>query len=379
MNLNINPNRIIEIREARALSMEEFARLLNVSRQSVSKYEKGIINPSPEIIHLMSSKLNVPLDFFYKDTDIINENQITLFFRSKKAITKKVKNACKYQVKWADDVKRNLEKYVDFPRVDIPLIEEDYNNLTKDDIENLAFKVREEWGLGDSPINDLIGILENQGIIISDFTVNEYCEFKGIDAFSSWRNGTPYILKHSKKTSAVRTRFSLAHELGHLIMHNSLTNEEASNKTINDLADEQADLFASAFLMPIDIFSKDIRSTSLIYLENVKRKWGVSLGAIIYRCEKNYLMSQHQIDYLKRQMSVNRYWKHEPLDDVITIKPQGMLKDTVLMLIEQGILNKAGIQSQSLLPLADYNAICNLPKEFLEGSIERKKPYLRVL
>ena len=259
-------SRITEARESRALSMEDLAESINVTRQTVSKYEKGVVSPSPDVLLDISHTLGFPVDFFYKDNLGNSTTDGSLFFRSNSSVRKKVKVACNYQIKWADEIKQQLEKYVDFIEQSIPVIDGDYEDLTGSDIENLALSIRKEWGLGDYPIVDLIGVLENKGVIVAKFNPSKHCEFKGVDAFSSWKNGTPYIMYHAEQKSAVRTRFSILHELGHLIMHSSISARDAEKKAVVDLADEQADRFAASFLLPATSFPKDLRGTSLTSL-----------------------------------------------------------------------------------------------------------------
>ena len=206
-------SRITEAREARAMSMEDLAKSIGVTRQAVSKYEKGIVNPSSSILQNISVTLGFPLDFFYKQEKSYSAGSSFLFFRSRSNIPQKIKKACKYQIKWTDEIKTQLDKYVHFIERDIHTIDKNHEDLTFEDIEELALQIRKDWGIGTQPVGDLIGLLENRGIIVSQFATNRLCEFKGIDAFSCWENGTPYILYHSTQKSAVRTRFSILHEL----------------------------------------------------------------------------------------------------------------------------------------------------------------------
>ena len=166
MTNTVIASRITEAREARAISMEDLAESIGVTRQSVSKYERGIINPSPEMLQAISDALNFPLEFFYKTEQKKLASSSPLFFRSNSNIAKKVKTACKYQIKWANEIKKQLEKYVDFVEQDIPTLDKEYKDLTFEDIEELALTVRKAWRLNDDPIDDLIGILENKGVIV---------------------------------------------------------------------------------------------------------------------------------------------------------------------------------------------------------------------
>lgn len=373
------PSRITEARESRAMSMADLADSIDVTRQSISKYERGIIGPSPEILQSISHKLDFPIEFFYKKEMDSSAQGSSLFFRSNANISKKVKKACKYQIKWTDEIKKQLDKYVDFIEREVPTIDSDYESISLNDIEELALTIRQEWGLGDAPIQDLIGILENKGVIVSQFATNNLCSFNNIDAFSSWENGTPYILYHSVIKSAVRTRFSILHELGHLIMHNSISEEDSVKKAIIDLADTQADRFAAAFLLPATSFPKDIRGTSLSALEIIKHKWGAAMSTIIKRCETLDLLSVNQINYLKRQMTTKKYWHKEPLDDVLDIQPPEILRDAIYLLVDNRIITRDSFINDSGLSINDLKSICGLPDNFFEGFNPRKKPMLRVI
>lgn len=379
MTSTVIASRITEAREARAMSMEDLAENIGVTRQSVSKYEKGIVNPSPEILQAISYALSFPTEFFYKTEQKTLAGSSPLFFRSNSNIAKKVKNACKYQIKWTDEIKKQLERYVDFVERDIPTLDKEYEDLALEDIEELALTIRKAWGLSDDPIDDLIGVLENKGVIVTQFATSDFCTFKGIDAFSCWKDGTPYILYHSIQKSAVRTRFSILHELGHLIMHSSIAEDEAVKKDIVDLADMQADRFAAAFLLPATSFPKDIRSTSLSSLEIVKRKWGAAMSTIIRRCETLDLLTENQINYLKRQMTTRKYWHKEPLDDILTVAAPEMLRDAIYLLVDNKIITPIAFINASGLSPADLKYICGLPDEFFDGFNQRKKPILRVI
>lgn len=373
------PSRITEAREARSLSMGDLADTINVTRQSVSKYERGIINPSPEVLQEISVKLGFPLDYFYKkDVNDIARSS-SLFFRSKSNVAKKIKTACRYQIKWTDEVKKELEKYVDFLDIDVPTLDVDYEEITDEDIEELALDLRKKWNIGEGPIDDLIGILENKGVIISQFSSNDICSFNGIDAFSAWKDGIPYIVYNSVQKSAVRTRFSILHELGHIIMHSAISEEESVKKEIVDFADMQADRFAAAFLLPSTSFPNSIRGTSLSVLEIAKQRWGAAMSTIIKRCETLELLTENQLNYLKRQMSTNKYWHKEPLDDLLTINGPELLRDAIIMLIDNNIVTKDTFINTSALPKTDLKSICALPDDFFDDFIIRQKPILRVL
>lgn len=379
MKNSVIPSRITEAREACALSMGDLAEKIGVTRQSVSKYERGIMSPSFDVLQSISFLLNFPVDFFYKKEIDTGIEASPLFFRSRSNISKKVKTACKHQVKWVCETKTQLERFVEFVDQSSLAIDEDHEVLQDSDIEEMALSIRHEWEIGDAPIGDLIGVLENQGIIVAQFSGNEFCSFNGIDAYSSWYGGVPYIIYNSMQKSAVRTRFSILHELGHLIMHSSISEEDAVRKEVVDFADMQADRFAAAFLLPATSFPKDVRGTSLAYLEMVKKKWGAAMSTIIRRCETLGLLTDSQIGYLKRQMTTNRYWHKEPLDDVLQIEPPEMLRDAVYLLIDNNIITRHDFLDLCALPPKDLQYICSLPDDFFDNCLRKQKPILRIV
>ena len=149
------PSRITEARESRSMSMDELAKNIGVTRQSISKYERGIISPTSEMLQAISLSLGFPVEFFYKPEGNTCASTSPLFFRSKANIAKKVKNACTYQIKWTNEIKKYLEQYVDFVPWDLPVLDKDYEALSFEDVEELALALRKKWEIGDSPIGDL--------------------------------------------------------------------------------------------------------------------------------------------------------------------------------------------------------------------------------
>ena len=184
---------------------------------------------------------------------------------------------------------------------------------------------------------------------------------------------------HPNQKSAVRTRFSILHELGHLIMHSSIALEDSSKKNVVDFADMQADRFAAAFLLPSISFPNDIHGSSLASLVAVKRKWGAAMSTIIRRCDTLGLLSESQINYLSRQMTIQKYWHKEPLDDVLTVAEPEILRDAIYLLIEHKIITKNSFLISSGLSASDLQCICGLPDDFFTEVEQRKKPVLRVV
>ena len=106
-----------------------------------------------------------------------------------------------------------------------------------------------------------------------------------MDAYSSFdsASATPYVTIAYDKNSAVRSRFDMAHELGHLVLHRELDHRVVGNPVHHKVIESQANAFAAEFLMPSDSFAADLRVISLDALKGLKRRWGVSIGAMLHR------------------------------------------------------------------------------------------------
>lgn len=227
---------------------------------------------------------------------------------------------------------------MNFPVVNLPVVNNyDINHeLTLDEIEEITTNVRNRWGIGNGPIDNLTSILQKNGIMISIMDLNHH----KIDAFSVWYNSTPYIYISTDKYSNARLRFDLAHELGHLIMHGNLFNDEdISTKVILDRVEHEANLFAASLLLPASTFENDIYSTSINHFVQLKKKWKVSIGAMIYRCEDLQILTPNQIKYLKDQMSYNKYWRNEPLDKQIPLEQPFAHRQAFELILENHLVS----------------------------------------
>jgi Zn-dependent peptidase ImmA (M78 family)/transcriptional regulator with XRE-family HTH domain len=368
----IVPARLREARIARGYSMAELAERIGVTKQSISCYELGNATPSASVLMKIIEVLEFPLLYFKKTLNNSSSAESTVFFRSLKTTAQKLKDASKIRLSWLEEIYHYLSQFVHFPEVDIPDIS-DYtskDNLEIEDIENIATAVRKSWNLGSSPIENITEILQEKGFVISRIEFHN----QKIDAFSQWRNGIPYIFLGSDKSSAARSRFDIAHELGHLLLHPHIEESELKNKLIWDKIEKEAHCFAAAFLLPAESFTRDVMSTSIDHFILLKRRWKVSVSAMIKRCEHLNLFTDGQISYLMKQMTLRKMWRKEPLDDVLEFETPYMLKQAVQLLLDNQILSVEELLDSIAYPKEDIENLCYLP----EGTLSRK-PKLSVI
>jgi len=368
---NIIPSRLREARIARGYTLKQLAEMVGVTRQSISQYELGRTIPSGEVLRKIIEKLKFPLSFFTKPIE--NENvqnpKSAIFFRSLRSTTQKSRNMSSCRIDWVRDIFLYLSNFIDFPKVDIPDVSKFVPNdgLDKDIIEDIAIYVRKYWGLGLGPISNLTLLLEKKGFIISRLELGE----KKIDAFSQWRNDRPFIFLGSDKDSAVRSRFDIAHELAHILFHTDLEQEDLRTPKMLNKIEEEANLFAGAFLLPKDSFSQEVLSTSLSHFISLKKRWKVSIAAMIKRCETLDIFTENQILYLNKQLSINRMRKREPLDDVLVPEQPSVLRQAVKLLLDNNIKTSYEILEDLPYGVDEIESLCNLPKGTLtqEGKV----------
>lgn len=360
------PERLREARLARGYTTTELADGIGVSRQAISQFELGHAVPSAVIFARIIEKLNLPLAFFFNPIKELNSPVGATFFRSLKSANKISREILTIKAGWIEEIYLYLKKYIDFPKVNLP----DYSSgeiLTKEDIENIAVSVRKTWGLGLGPISNLILLLEKQGIIIAKDFIGDL----KMDACSQWRGERPFIFLGSDKESAVRSRLDAAHELGHLLLHMWVDNVQLSDPKILKRIEEEAYSFAGAFLMPKDTFIQEVMSTSINHFITLKKRWKVSIAAMIKRCDELGLFSEHQVTYLWKQMARLKYRTREPLDDELTPENPSILKQAISLLLENGVQTAVEIVDAIKLTPNEIESLCCLPVGILasEGKV----------
>ncbi len=370
-SLSVIPAKLNEAREASGLSMRELSDLVGVSSQAISQYERGLNKPSIFVLKKIANMLDYPFEFFFKEKEVSFYSDGAVYFRAMKSTPKKIKEAYSYRIKWANEILSYLKNFIEFCKINIPVIDE-YDlsyGIDSEIIEEIAEKVRNYWGLGDGPIENLTEILEDNGFILCGIAFKN----RKVEAFSQWYNGVPYIFLGSNRETAVSLRFSIAHELGHLLMHNLILKKDVFNENKLNIIEKEANKFASVFLMPTKTFSKDIINNSLDYLIYVKEKWKVSLSAIIKRCLDLNLFSENQTTYLYKQINIKGYKKKEPLDDVLIAEEPELFKDAIDLLIRNKIITPGQFLKEIALPKSEIINICSLPEYYFDSKISKEK------
>jgi Zn-dependent peptidase ImmA (M78 family)/DNA-binding XRE family transcriptional regulator len=346
------PERITEARQAVGLSMAELGREVGVTRQAISYYETGTKQPEAEILAQLGKALDQPISYFTTARPQGHGPSGTVFFRSFASKTKATNKKCEVYRDWLDQVAFYLSSMVTMPQVSLPAAapKDPAGSYSIEEIEQLATECRRKWGLGDGPISNLLLLLESKGIVVArtDFADD------ALDAFSCWIGSRSFIFLSSDRT-AVRSRFDAAHELAHLILHPGVTTEQMEDPQTHYRVEKEANLFAAAFLLPRQVFRHEVHSTRLNSFLALKKRWRVSVGALIGRCKDLRIIDDYEFRRLRKLMSHYGYIKHEPLDDEIEPEEPTVLRRSIELLLSKGVKGAADILSDLRL---SPQAIC---------------------
>lgn len=272
---NVFGNRLRLARKMAGKSLQDLADALDsrVSKQALNKYELGAMKPTSEVLLLISKCLNVKPDYFLRKQQV-ELGQI--LFRKKSNLTKKDEDAviekARDYVERCNEIEQILGVY--------QLFENPLANLIineKSDVEKAANTLRLKWNLGDNPIPNLTEMLELRGIKI--LLITEVDELDGLSAMTD--SGVPLLMVNIKDKPVERIRFTIIHELAHLLLN-------FSQNIAENLIEKLCHYFASCFLVPTNKLLSMIGSAKRTYIAikeliAIKEYFGISLRAILHR------------------------------------------------------------------------------------------------
>ncbi|WP_330926580.1 XRE family transcriptional regulator [Candidatus Sororendozoicomonas aggregata] len=293
--------RLKRARTGAKLSLRAMGEKLEISQTAVHKFEQGKLVPESSLLIKWAKCTGVRLEYFFRPESCELKD---VEFRKRTTLPKKVEASIQADV--LDQIERRLELNNLFPEPPVSHFKPPAASRvikTLDDVEAVAEHVRDIWQLGTNAIPDLIDVLENQGILVF---VND-CDDKRFDGLSGTVEGMPVVVV-SSQWPGDRQRFTLAHELGHLILHDQLP------ETIDE--EYACNRFAGAFLAPKASVQAMIgeRRTGLELRELLfmKREFGLSMAASLYRCADLAIIGKGQKKSLFIRMTQLGLRKQEP-------------------------------------------------------------------
>lgn len=258
-------------------SLQELANALDnkVTKQALNKYEMGEMNPSSHVLMLISSCLNVKPDYFFnKNTTELGE----ILFRKKASLSKKLESSIIEKVRYFVERYLEIENIVGLESKFINPIQ-DLTILTEEDVKRAASSLRNAWNLGSSPLSNIVEMLELNGIKV--LLIDDTESVDGLSVFTT--KGIPVVVVNCRDKSIERTRFTIVHELAHLLLR---IGDDIVNNT--KAVEKICHLFASSFLLPDEMLVKMIGTgkRNYIYLQElvtIKEYFGISIRAINHK------------------------------------------------------------------------------------------------
>ena len=287
-----NPSMLILARESRGLTQSKLSELIGLSQGKLSKVEKGLQTLPEDMLEDIAKKLAYPINFFFQTTPTSPVSHY--YYRKKITIPQKTIMQIESSIKVC---RRNIDiltESIELPEFPLPTFDSSLETP-----EEISRKVRYILNLPRGPIQNLTKLVENLGILV--FKV-DFLHDK-MDGLSTVSEKGNHIIFLDSSMSNDRQRFSLAHELGHIVMHFDLPSPTV------DVEDE-ANRFASEFLMPEEDIKPSLRYLNFSKLGDLKRYWKVSMKSLVYRAkilktitEKQY--RNFQINFSRKKININ--------------------------------------------------------------------------
>jgi Zn-dependent peptidase ImmA (M78 family)/DNA-binding XRE family transcriptional regulator len=328
-----NPERVELVRLRLGLTKSGFAAALGVDRKTLQRFEDGS-DLNPTVLGKLCALSGYPEAFFSKGSfDYPNPDGVS--FRSLRSLTASSRDSALAAGALGFELDDWIATQFSLPEHTLPRA----NNRSPADA---AAAVRSYWGIGERPISNMVNLLESKGVRV--FSLAE--ETRHLDAYSFWRNEKPYVFLNTAKTPE-HSRFDAAHELGHLIMHKHTGGSHKS-------AEDEANAFASAFLMPPgDLLANIPRVRDLDDLIRAKKRWRVSVAALNYALHKIGVISDWH--YRSYYIQLNKLGRD--------IEPEGIEPETsqvwskVLTALWKEGVTLSHISRELLIPEKELSAL----------------------
>ena len=356
MNSEINHRNLLLARESRGETQKAMADAIDgLNQGNLSKMEKGLIPVSCDLIERIAKHLDYPVSFFYKESQDRRVN--SFFYRKRVTLPNKELTMLEARFDTARMAIDELLDSVEIPQFDIPSIATG-GSLTPKEV---ARRMRLFFFFSKGPIENLVKTMEHHGIIII-FLEGAPEKFFGVTMFT--KKSVPVIFINGEK-SGDNKRFTLGHELGHLVMHLRQDVFSLDEKEM----DREADAFSSEFNMPEQECRGDLLNVKFKDLPTIKMYWKLSKAAICYKAKEMGLLGDSQYRYYMMQLSKSGQRKKEM--EYIDIDDPVLLKKIVKVHLED--------LEYSKIELEDVTGLSGDDLETLLPQTKLVRPKLRVL
>lgn len=335
----MNYKQLTFAREYRGYTQTQLAsHIKGLSQSNLSKFEKGFGVLSEEIQKKIIDFLNFPTEFFNRR---INNPIESGNYRKKTTISVSLIQSFESKSKLVGYLVDEFSNTIEWPEFKFYTlnVEDGYTPQYIANLNRKLLKLRQ-----DEPIKNICSLLEANGIILYEIDENE--KFDGVSFITE--KGYPVIIINKNFTND-RKRFTIAHELGHIILHNEYNFPVSSYRN----KEKEANDFASEFLMPENEIKNSLRSLKMSYLGELKNYWLTSMSSIIRRAKDLNCIDENRYKFFMIEMSRSGYNKREPIE--VFIDKPSCFKNAYALL-----KNELGYTEEDFI---NYTA---LPKDIIE-------------
>lgn len=306
-----DPVRLRLARQAAMLTKKDLASTVGVTPAAVSQYESGTHSPSAKVAAALALALGLPVGFFAADRPLGQAPTTAAHFRSLRATTQQERDRAFTHALLTWELVGVLERDVRLPAFDLPTDLSVQADEPTSDAAGAAQRTREYLGIGSGPIPNVVRLLESRGVACTRLPA----QTRRVFAFSCAFPGRPVVVLATERGGLAASRFDAAHELGHLVMHHD---EEPASHPV----ERQAHAFAAEFLAPAHEIADELprRADWSAYLK-LKREWGMSIQALLYRARTLGVMSEHVYRRAVTELNARGWRQHEPGDDLLAEAP----------------------------------------------------------
>jgi Zn-dependent peptidase ImmA (M78 family) len=293
----INLGMLALAREAMGFTQKDLADRIGCNQARISRIEAGELVPQESDIQNFVRVLERSRDFFFKQGEAMPAS--VSFYRKTQTLPLKMFRQCNAQM----NIRRlEIEQQIGEAKLqkrELPYLPPEENGGAK----AVAQAVRQEWGIKRGAVQHLTKLVEDTGCVIVDYSFPS----PKLDGLCIRAPQKPPIIFLNSDLPKSRRRLSLAHELGHLVMH----------ANPHEKVEDEAWEFAAEFLMPSAEVGNQLKGLNLDKLGQLKKEWGVSMQAILYRAKRLNKIGESYNRYLWMQIGKCGYRVNEPFEDVI--------------------------------------------------------------
>jgi len=310
-----NPELLAIVRKSKGMTQGELANKLLMKQAHISKIEAGLLNVPEEMLERLPDVTGYQKDFFFKTDQVFGISAAIIYHRMRQSIPVKMLDRIEAEVNIYRMHIDKLLQSVDANECTIP----SYDPDESDGPAKVAAAVRALWMLPSGPVKDMTRIVEDAGGIVIPYDFGT----RKMDGLSQWVPPLPPMFFINKNISGDRWRFSLAHELGHIVMHRIPKPE----------MEKEAHQFAAEFLMPTRDIAPALKAVTLDKLAELKIYWKVSMQSLILKARDIGGIAERTAYYLYAQMSKAGYRTKEPID--IPLEQPTMLQDIIELYLKK--------------------------------------------